>query len=65
MDLYESRADLAAKIDWEGGVEESISYGIRAEHFPVDTPKEILDAWNRLVESYQDVDLVSEWLQAS
>lgn len=34
MSQYASRADLAAKVEWEGGLEGFLDYGFKAEEVP-------------------------------
>lgn len=62
---YESKQDLAAKIDWEGGVTEAINgYGISHETLPDDTPIDIFNAWVRVEAIAADVDKIYEWLDS-
>ena len=62
---YESREDLAAKVDWEGGVSEAINgYGIGADELPEDTPADIVAAWRRVEIIGGDVEFIQEWLYA-
>lgn len=65
MSKYESREELAGKVDWEGGVEEAIiGYGITSAELPEDTPSEVFDAWRRVEVTKGDFDRISEWLYA-
>lgn len=41
---YESRAELSAKIDWEGGMESALAYGIKARDLPAGDA-ELASAW--------------------
>lgn len=60
---YESKEDLAGKVDWEGGVAEAITgYGITTDMLPEDAPGEIVRAWRRIEESGKDIDAIQEWL---
>jgi hypothetical protein len=61
---YGNKQDLAAKVDWEGGLTEAIEYGIRTGDLPAGTPQAIIDAWKRLEDSYVDVGRVNEWLHS-
>lgn len=53
---------LAAKIDWEGGVFEAAEYGIKADELPDSAPQDIRDAWERVCDACDDVNLINEWL---
>lgn len=44
MPKYETVADLADKVDYEGGLESAMTYGIRAS----EVPEEIQADWKRL-----------------
>jgi hypothetical protein len=52
---FESREALAAKIEWEGGVLESVDYGIRVEDMP-EGDTELAELWAELVPAYQKAD---------
>lgn len=34
MSRFGTRRDVAAKVDWEGGVDEALAYGIAADEMP-------------------------------
>lgn len=58
-----TREDLAAKVDWEGGVAEAITgYGISSRTLPEDAPGEIVRAWRRVEESSKDIAAIQKWL---
>lgn len=61
-DRFESREDLYAKVSWEGGVMESVNYGIRHHQLPWDTPREVVEAWERVEDIGDDIDLINYWL---
>lgn len=44
---YDSREDLFNKVDWEGGMEGSLEYGLRLEDVPPHD-KELLAAWTEM-----------------
>lgn len=46
-DRFPDRAALAAKIEWEGGLEESLNYGITAAWMP-EGDVALTEAWTRL-----------------
>jgi hypothetical protein len=50
MSKFDTREDLAAKIEWEGGIEEAFSYGIK--HIDMPDP-EIKAAWARAEIAYE------------
>jgi hypothetical protein len=52
---FESREALASKIEWEGGVLESVDYGIRVEDMP-EGDTELAELWADLVVAYQKAD---------
>lgn len=60
---YESREDLAAKVDDEGGVSEAINgYGIGSDDLPEDTPADIVAAWRRVESTYDEIRCIENWL---
>jgi hypothetical protein len=62
---YESKAELAAKVDWEGGVTEAINgYGLGHETLPDDTPIDVFNAWVRIEATAGDVAKIYEWLES-
>jgi hypothetical protein len=64
-DQYKSVHDLVAKVEWEGGVTEAIAgYGIPPSRLPDDVPEEVREAWRRIYDIRDDVNLVSRWLDA-
>ena len=58
------KAQLAAKIDWEGGILDTIAdYGLRAEALPDDTPAEVVSAWENITTHVPAwVDVIEAWL---
>jgi hypothetical protein len=44
---FESRTDLAAKIEWEGGIRDALDYGIHAADMP-EGDEELTAAWSAL-----------------
>lgn len=51
MSRFESRERLAGKIEWEGGIEESFSYGITSEDMP-EGDEELEEAWGKAETAY-------------
>lgn len=51
MSGYKSRSDLAAKVDWEGGIFEALEYGITADEMPDD---ELRVLWADLERRYSE-----------
>lgn len=41
---YKNRADLFGKVEWEGGMEAALEYGLRLKDLPQDDD-ELRDAW--------------------
>jgi hypothetical protein len=41
---YVTRADVAAKVEWEGGVTEALDYGLKVADMPAGD-KELQQAW--------------------
>lgn len=70
----QDKQDLAAKIDWEGGIFDTINgYGLTvetacsytvhtSEDAPKPMPKEVEEAWNRIRAVEKDARIISEWL---
>jgi hypothetical protein len=52
-DRFDSRAALAGKIEWEGGLMESLDYGITTEMMP-EGDTELTEAWAKLEASYKE-----------
>lgn len=61
-DRYESKYDLYAAVEWEGGVMESVNSGVRHQDLPQDTPPEVVRAWKRVEDIGDDIDTIREWL---
>jgi hypothetical protein len=58
-----TRDELAAKVDYEGGVAEAIAgYGMSLAWLPDDTPDYIRAAWKRVYDIQPDVEVIEEWL---
>lgn len=58
-----NREELAAKVDWEGGLADAIfGYGIKSDDLPHNAPKAIKQAWRDLEAVKPQLDLVSKWL---
>ena len=66
-DRFKSRAALAGKIEWEGGVMEAVDYGIKTEYMP-EGDAELAEAWAKLEASFKVTsrlaDAVTELLEA-
>lgn len=46
-DRYEDRQAVAAKVDWEGGFEAVLDYGLHADDMP-EGDVELIEAWTKL-----------------
>lgn len=60
---FESRADLASKIEWEGGILDAVDYGIRAEDMP-EGDVEMAEAWHELEDAYAAADRCARRVEA-
>lgn len=61
---YHDREDLAAKVEWEGGVSDAIlDYGITHDQLPEGTPTEVVEAWKRVEEVSPDERMLGLWLE--
>jgi hypothetical protein len=58
-DRFEDRAALAGKIEWEGGLMESLDYGITTEMMP-EGDAELTEAWAKLEASYKETAKLAE-----
>ena len=64
MSKYDDREELAAKVEWEGGVSETIlGYGITVEDLPDETPAEVRAAWARMEAVSPDERMIGHWLE--
>lgn len=54
--------DLYTKIDWEGGIVESMIYGISAEQLPEETPAKVISAWKKIYEALDSLPVIQDWL---
>ena len=52
-DRFKSRAALAGKIEWEGGILEALDYGIKTEYMP-EGDTELTEAWAKLEASFRE-----------
>lgn len=58
-DRFESRAALAGKIEWEGGLMEALDYGITTEMMP-EGDTELTEAWSKLEASFKETAKLAE-----
>lgn len=57
--------ELAAKVEWEGGVMEAIQYGIKTTDFDADITErfpELVDAWDNLEQTVGDIYTIAQVL---
>ena len=60
---YESKEELAEKVDYEGGAAEAINgYGIHSDELPEGTPPKIVEAWKRVESVGTDIIAIENWL---
>lgn len=63
---YDSVEDVASKVDWEGGVTETIlGYGLGSENLPADTPQDVVEAWKVIEGVGEYVSTVQNWLDTA
>lgn len=48
---FENRQEVAGKIDWEGGILESLDYGLTEEDMP-EGDTELREAWAELMAAF-------------
>ena len=56
---FGSREDLAAKIEWEGGILEAVDYGIKAADMP-EGDAELAEAWGKLEASFGETSKLAD-----
>ena len=56
MSDFESVADFASKVEWEGGIVEALDYGIK----PKDVPEEIRPQWQELSDMWKKMEPLLE-----
>lgn len=61
-DRFEDREDLAAKIEWEGGLMEALDYGIKTEMMP-EGDAELTEAWAKLEASFRETSRLADAVQ--
>ena len=60
-----TKEDLAAKVEWEGGVFEAITgYGIGLDDLPEDAPTFVRANWKLVVDAGYAVGRIENWLAA-
>ena len=59
---FDSREDLAGKIEWEGGLMESLDYGIGTEMMP-EGDIELTEAWAKLEASFKETSKLADAVQ--
>jgi hypothetical protein len=61
-DRFESRAALAGKIEWEGGLMDALDYGITTEMMP-EGDAELTGAWSKLEASFKATAKLADVVQ--
>ena len=59
MSRYQTLEDLAAKIDWEGGIAEAVAYGIKHTDIPDGHP-DLAAAWARLEDVHAEMECLCD-----
>jgi hypothetical protein len=61
-DRFPDRENLAAKIEWEGGLMEALDYGITTEMMP-EGDEELFVAWEKLEASFRETSKLADAVQ--
>ena len=61
-DRFPDRENLAAKIEWEGGLMEALDYGITTEMMP-EGDAELAEAWTKLEASFKETSKLADVVQ--
>jgi hypothetical protein len=60
-----TKEELAAKVEWEGGVAEAIiGYGLKLEDLPPDAPTHIRACWKTVQDARFAIEQIANWLEA-
>jgi hypothetical protein len=54
--------ELLSLVEREGGITETIQYGVTSSQLPTDTPDEVVLAWYEMEKQLADSLIVSTWL---
>jgi len=57
-----TKDDVAAQVEWEGGVTDLIEWGFKFSDLPDDTPSEVRAAWWRLAAALEGLPVIINWL---
>lgn len=58
-----TREEIAAKVEWEGGLGETINgYGLNSSVLPDDCPENVRNAWMNVEAINVDLDVINNWL---
>jgi hypothetical protein len=55
MSKFENRQELADKIEWEGGLEDALDYGIKSSDLPESETK-LIAAWALMEEAFDELE---------
>lgn len=56
---FKDRSEVAAKVDWEGGLYDSLDYGLKVDDMP-EGDEELREAWEALEKAFQDFEVTAE-----
>lgn len=56
---YDNREELAGKIDWEGGLEDALDYGIKLDDLPEDDT-ELRTAWEPMQKAWEEFQRLAD-----
>lgn len=67
MARFESREELIGTIEWEGGIDEAIAYGIKPDDMPPDVDGEVDEhlqrLWKYAVSAHERFEDVAEQIR--
>jgi hypothetical protein len=55
MSKFENRQELADKIEWEGGLEDALDYGIKSSDLPESETK-LIAAWALMEAAFDELE---------
>ena len=61
-DRFADRAAVRDKIEWEGGLMESLDYGLRAADMP-EGDTELIEAWGKLYDAFHSLEPLTAAVQ--
>ena len=59
---FKDRGEVAAKVEWEGGMEGVLDYGLRSDSLPEDDA-ELIDLWDDMVHYWNEYREKAAWVE--